>query len=275
MEKMTSMTPKRAVQGTQAVARALQILELVSERTDRGHLLAELVTHSGLTRPTVHRLLAILEASGLVEQDNSNGRWHLGPECQVLGALAARRYGLERLAQEPLSRIATLTGETAFLSVRRGEESVCVIREEGTFPIRTHVLQAGDRLPLGVGSAGIAMLAGLPDVQVGEIIDNIRPQLKRRLAGHTPDIIRRSIAEARELGYSINRGLLLVGSWGMAAAIRDEAGVPIAALSITAIQSRIEGGRQAELGRILMREAKRLGRILASSAGSHQRSRAA
>ncbi len=46
--------------------------------------------------------------------------------------------------------------------MRRGDETVCLIREEGSFPIRSFVLGIGRRFPLGVGSAGLAMIAHLP-----------------------------------------------------------------------------------------------------------------
>jgi DNA-binding IclR family transcriptional regulator len=266
---------QRTINGAQAVARAAQILKLVSRRAERGHLLAEVVLESGLTRPTVYRLLAALQAAGLVEQDSKTNRWHLGAECHVLGTLAARRFNIERLAHDSLLRIAGSTGESAFLSVRRGAESVCLIREEGTYPIRTHVLQAGDRLPLGVGSAGIAMLAGLGDQEIEDLMAQISPHLKRRFANFTPQRVKQFVAQTRAAGYATNKGLLLEGSWGVAAAVRDAAGVPIAALSITAIEARVQGERHAELGRLLVREALSLGRLLMSESGSGPRRKVA
>jgi DNA-binding IclR family transcriptional regulator len=64
---------------------------------------------------------------------------------------------------------------------------------------------------------------------------------------------------------------LLEGSWGVAAAVRDAAGVPIAALSITAIEARVQGERHAELGRLLVREARSLGHFLMSESGAGPR----
>src|SRR5580698_2479010 len=102
----------REITGAQAVTRSMTLLKLVSERDQRGHVLAELVTQSRLTRPTVHRLLMALQAAGLVEQDE-HGRWRLGVECYVLGTLAAPRFNLEQLAKESLARLADATGERA------------------------------------------------------------------------------------------------------------------------------------------------------------------
>jgi DNA-binding IclR family transcriptional regulator len=263
------------VPGAQVVGRSVQLLKLVSKRTRSGHFIAELVAKSGLARPTVYRLLAALQAAGLVEQDATTRRWHLGPEAFVLGTLAAGRFNIERLAHEALLRIADETGESAFLSIRRGNESVCLVREEGTYPIRTHVLQPGDRLPLGVGSAGLAMLAMLPDAEVDRLLDSIRPQLKSRFTIYSAKLIGQLIAETRSAGFAINRGLLLPGSWGIAASICDDANVPFAALSITAVESRLQGERQIDLGRLLVQETRRLTSLLQSASGGPGKRRAA
>ena len=245
------------VAGAQVVARTADILKLVSQRSGSGHLVRDLVHRSGITRPTVYRLLSALQACGLVEQDPSSRRWHLGPEAYVLGTLAADRYSIKRLAHNALIRIADATGESSFLSVRRGSESVCLTREEGSYPIRTHVLQPGDRLPLGVGSAGAAILAALTDAEITGLIMS-RTQYEPRFSRYSAATIKDSLVETRKLGYAVNRGLLLPGSWGVAAAVRDGSGNPVAALSITAIESRLQGDRLQEVGSLLRREALEL-----------------
>ena len=78
-----------SVAGAQAVSRTVQLLKLVSLRGGDS-LIAELAHKSGVTRPTVYRLLAALPATGLVEQDPASERWYLGPESYVLGTLAAK-----------------------------------------------------------------------------------------------------------------------------------------------------------------------------------------
>lgn len=251
-----------AVDGAQVVARACRLLGLVGERGTSGRGIADLVAASGLKRPTIHRLLSALQAAGFVEQDDVNRLWRLGPEIHMLGTLASPHYSIEALARDCLERIAAETGDSAFLSVRRGGEAVCLIREEGAFPIRTHVLQAGDRLPLGVGSAGIAMLACLPDEQASAMISASQDNMVRGQPAAAPGIIRDLVAQARRAGYAVNRGMLLPGSWGIAVAILDKAGLPTAALSVTAIEQRLQPERQVKIGALLKAEADRLRRRL-------------
>src|SRR5690606_22564443 len=97
----------------------------------------------------------------LAEQDPNTRRYCLGEEAFVLGVLAARRHGLLELAMASLRRLSELTLDTSFLTVRREMRAVCLHREEGTFPVRTHALQAGAQHPLGVGAGSLAILAAL------------------------------------------------------------------------------------------------------------------
>ena len=217
---------------------------------------------SGLKRPTVYRLLAALEASGLIEQDKESRRWHLGQESYVLGTLAAGRFDIERICRDAIVRIAQTTGESTFLSIRRFHESVCLIRQEGTYPIRTHVLQAGDRYPLGVGAAGLAMLAAMPEAESDAAIEANRIQFKERFPRITAKLVKELVAEARQNGYAVNRGLVLPGSWGIAAPIHVGPHMPPAAISITAVEARLQPKRQQELGPLLIVEAEAIRKLL-------------
>jgi DNA-binding IclR family transcriptional regulator len=71
-------------------------------------------------------------------------------------------------------------------------------------------------------------------------------------------VVRKSLQETRRRGYSVNPGLVLEGSWGMGAAVFDQAGRPSWALSLTGIEPRFRDDRQEMLGRLLLEEAHRL-----------------
>ena len=251
-------------QGTQVVHRVGQLLRAVAGR-ERGSTVAELAAETGLTRPTVHRLLTGLAEEGLVDRDAGTGAWQLGPELYVLGAVAAHRYPIRELAGPSLRRLAEATGESAFLSVRRGLETVCLARVEGAFPIRSHVLYEGLRLPLGVASAGLAVLAHLPDAEVDRVLAATAGARAEWGPLHTPERIRELLADVRREGFAVNPGLIVEGSWGMAAAVFDATGAPVYALSLTGIEPRFSGERRQLLGRALLTEAHRLSRELGHS----------
>lgn len=245
------------VQGAQVVGRIAALLRIVGHKPE-GSPLVEVVRESGLTRPTVHRLLTSLAAEGLLDHDARTGNWVLGPEVLLLGSVASARFPLEDLARPSLRRLAEETGESAFFSIRRGQETVCLLREEGSFPVRSFVLHEGVRFPLGVASAGTAIMAFLPEDEQELILARWADHAGRFAGAHTETVVRTNLKRTRETGYSVNPGLVLEGSWGMGAAVFDQAGRPAWALSLTGIEPRFRPERQEFLGRLLMEEAHRI-----------------
>lgn len=244
--------------GAQAVERALQLLSIVGRRAEKGIALGDVVSESGLNKPTARRLLMALMRSRLVEQDELTRRYYLGGELYVLGMLASRRHGLLEMAGESLKRLSAASGDTSFVSMRRDDYAVCLHREEGAFPVRTHALLAGDQNPLGVGAGSLAMLAALPDAEVAAIIDRIEGVVAAQYPGYSPEIIGRDVARTREQGYALNPGRVIANSWGIGMAILLPDGRLAGALSIAAIDSRMNEMRQKELMALLRQEVERV-----------------
>lgn len=242
------------------VGRTSALLKAVSAREPHGATTSEAARMTGLARPTAHRLLASLAESGLTERDPS-GRWLLGPELHFLGLAAAARYDVTAIAQPVVRRLSIATGESAFFSARRGDETVCLVREDGSFPIRSHVLHEGIRFPLGVASAGMAILAFLEDAEVEAYLARVDLAVAYG-DQHTSDAVRDRIRLTRASGFAVNPGLIIAGSWGMAAAVFDADDRPQWALSLTGIEQRFGEDRRGELGELLLREAHVLSRTL-------------
>lgn len=253
------------VPGTQAIARAARLLRLVTAAGAGGASLQELATAADLSRSTAHRLLSALRAEGLVDRDGDSTRWMPGPELFLMGTVAAARYDVTALARDIVRSLAVKTEESAFLSVRRADETVCLLREEGSFPIRSFVLSEGVRFPLGVASAGLAILAFLPDHDVDAYLDR-HPELEGawgRAHGLRP--LRTRLSETKERGYAVNPGLIVEGSWGLGAAVFDRSGRPEWALSLTGVEFRFGADRIAELGRTLLAHAHQLSARIAGA----------
>ena len=252
----------KSVAGAQVVARVGAVLRAVSSSMPGGLATTDVATATGLSRPTAHRLLSSLAADGFLDRDTATGRWYLGPELYLMGSVAAERYDITGAARDAVRTLAETTGESAFLSARRGDETVCLLREEGSFPIRSFVLSEGVRFPLGVASAGLAILSFLPDAAIERYLGSARLET-RYGPDHSEEPLRARIAATRASGYAVNPGLIVEGSWGMGAAIFDTAGRPAWALSLTGIASRFGVERRPELGRLLLDQAHRVSRRLA------------
>jgi DNA-binding IclR family transcriptional regulator len=246
------------VTGTQSIGRAVALLRLVAGQGATGASLSGLVEASGLAKPTCRRILVALIDAGLAEQDQQTRRYFLGPETYVLGTLAADRFSVHRLALEGVRRLAQETGDAAFIQVRRDWFVVCMQREDGPYPIRSHVLAAGDRHPLGAGAGGIALLAALSDADVERALKTNERLLAERYPVLTRPLLQDLVAEARGQGYGFNRGLLFPGSWGIGMAVRDAQGRPDFCLSLAAIESRMQPDRLPRLVELLRSEVERL-----------------
>ncbi|SOD66101.1 transcriptional regulator, IclR family [Streptomyces sp. 1222.2] len=251
------------------VGRMGALLRALSTLNETGAATVELARATGLPRPTAHRLLVSLADEGFVDRDRRSGRWFLGPELYLLGGVAGIRYDITRHARESVRRLAASTGESAFFSARRGDETVCLLREDGDFPIRSFVLHEGARFPLGVVSAGLVVLSFLDDAEIDAYLER-KGLVDRWGAAHAPHAIRERITRTRTDGYAVNPGLVVEGSWGMAAAVFDHAGQPAWALTVTGVETRFRAERRPELGALLLREAHLLGRTLNSGANARR-----
>jgi DNA-binding IclR family transcriptional regulator len=244
--------------GSQSVDRALRLLTLVGRGAERGAQLSDIVEASGLNKPTARRLLLALMRAGLVEQEARTRRYYLGEEAYVLGTLASRRHGLLELAMESLRNLSEITMDTCFVSMKRGNYAVCLHREEGTYPVRTHALQAGDQHPLGIGAGSLAILAALDDDEVERVLTANRRVMETQYASYPMEQIREDIARTRERGYAVNPGRIVAGSWGLGAAIMLPDGRVAGALSIAAIDIRMSAERQPELARHMKAEVEHI-----------------
>ncbi|MEQ5870836.1 IclR family transcriptional regulator [Sagittula sp. NFXS13] len=263
MERQVDITDADPPAGSQSVDRALALLGMVGRCTDDGASLAELVARSGLNKSTLRRLLLALMRNGMVEQNTESRRYYLGSEAYVLGTFAARRHGLLEPSLETLKRLAQETGDAAFLSVPRGPSALCLHREDGTYPIRSYALLAGGMHPLGVGAGSLAMLAALPDTQVEAMLELNATRLTEDYPLLPLQELRSRVTQTRAQGYALNPGLVVADSWGLGVALRGPDGELVGALSLAAIESRMQPPRRDALVAQLQTGARTIETILA------------
>lgn len=192
--------------------------------------LAELVTATGLSRPTTHRLAVALEAHGLVRRDD-DGRFCLGLRLIGLGHAAAEAVPVWAAARPALVWLHEQTGESVQLFVRDGDVRVCVDSIESARELRT-IVPVGARLPLEAGSAGTV----LSDPERDD-----RPWMQ-------------SVGEREE------------GVASVSAAVRDTSGRAVAAVSVSGPIQRLSLKPGAKYGEVVAEAARRI--ELAANQGS-------
>jgi len=249
--------------GTQSIERALWLLREIAAHNRGGSRLLDLSTRTGLQRPTVHRMLKCLVAEGMVQQDPDSHRYYLGSMVFELGLSAAPRFNLREICHPSLTRIADATSDTVFLTQRSGLDGVCLDRHEGTFPIKTFTLEIGMRRPLGVGIGSLAILSALPEEEIKHTINSNAPRLNEH--GLTPASLLGQVRRAQKLGYALRENPSLAGVRSMGYAIHNSSGVAFAALSVSAISSRMTEKRVLELATLLKAEVRQIEKQLAAA----------
>jgi DNA-binding IclR family transcriptional regulator len=249
-----SLVESGRLTGTQSIERALLLMREIAAHNRAGSRLLDLATRTGLQRPTVHRMLKCLAHEGMVQQDDESHRYYLGSMVFELGLTAAPRFNLREICRPAMGRIADATGDTVFLTQRSGLDSVCIDRQEGSFPIKTFTLDIGMRRPLGVGTGSLAILAALPDDEIAVVMENNQTRLDEYAVSATT--LMTQVRRAQKLGYSMREAPTLAGVRSVGHAIRNQGGVPFAALSVATISSRMTEKRMMEIAALLKNETR-------------------
>jgi len=250
---------------TQTLERAIGLMRILAAAGSEGRRLVDLQRETGLTKPTVHRILDSLRSQDFVEQVEDSRRYRLGKELAVLGWSAGRTvYDLKELAAEEMAAVASKTGDTSFLALRSGHEAVCIDRQTGSYPVKAFTVEVGTRRPLGIGATGVALLAALDPEQAELVSNTIRAQLSKFPNAGLRQI-REAVAQARRDGYALSEGLMLKGVSGLAVTISDGHGHPVAAIGTAAISDRMTSKRIPEIVRILKMHANRIEQRIAAA----------
>ncbi len=245
-----------------SVERLLTIIEALSNASANGLRLTDVVEATGLGKTTAHRLLNGLAEQGLVDYDGETGRYFVGIKILSWASAARNRFGVARLAEPALIRLARRMQDTVYLIGRAGDEAVCLDCREGSFPIKALTLNIGDRRPLGIGAGSLAILAAMPDDE----IERILVQQAEARSGYSfgEAKLREMIEATRRNGYSYNDIHIsehmkdLTGMAAIAVAIRRSDGTPVAALHITSVTSRMVPPRRENIVATLMQERAQL-----------------
>ena len=231
--------------GTQLIDRAVAVLRALEGNSDAGCRISDVAAAAELSVPTTHRIVAALERHGLVEWTGRPRLVRLGLRLFALGAAAADDTGLRRICRPALLRLAGETEETVLLVARSGLDTIRVDRQTGRYVVETSVRNAGGSLPLGVGSASLAIMAYLPPKELEAIIG---VNTKRYAAyGVSVDTIRSHLSQCLRDGYVVTDGMLIEGIAGVAMPIRPPRRDVTTAIAINLTSARLTPAWKATL----------------------------
>jgi len=207
-----------------AVERAIAVLCAFSREAPALGV-TELAEKLNLTKSTVHRLLQVLMAHGLVTQDPSRRHYTLGYRILALAQAVPGDADLRNICLPHMRALRTATQETISLYAAAGDVRVCLEELESPQMLRMSA-GLGRCFPLDRGSASYALLIDGPEG--GEHWRRTISQLPQE---RQTQLIA-AVQATRAKGYASSSGETVAGAASIAAPIRGADGSVVAALSV-------------------------------------------
>lgn len=258
MSEAIDEEPADEGQKTQVVTRVAELLSRISREGPRGARLKDLALDTGIARSSVHRLLGELCAVKLVQQ-GPDRRYTLGQAMFSLGLSAPSPIRDFQRLRALAQALADECGDVVYLSLRQFHGVHYLLRAEGDYPIRTHLVSVGETKPFTASYSGLALLAHMDEETQRQALHRLaldapedwiqahRARLERSLREH--------LADTQRLGYCAGPNTVMPGVAGMAAPVLSRSQKPYMALSISAVEHRLNPDRVQALAPSLLKTA--------------------
>ena len=212
-----------------SLEKALRIL-LSFEPERRSQTVLQISKHTSIPITSLYRFLTTLEKYGFIRGDKEGRFYRLGPTLFRLGMLSYDSVDLREVAKPEMEKVAAMSGESIFLTVRDGRNSVCIESAEGRHRVRL-TQRIGAVLPLHAGAAAKILLSYLPEPQRQNILKTLelRALGPRTITRRT--MLEREISIIRSRGFGVSKEEVDAGSCGVAVPVFSEKGEVVAALA--------------------------------------------
>lgn len=226
--------------GIQVIERAARILKALKHEPS-GMSLSRIAEAVSLPRSTVQRIVGALVAENLVMAGARGGGIRLGPEIAALAEYT--RLNVVETCRLILTELSQTTGETADLSVLRGDAMIFLDQIPGVHRLRA-VSSVGDAFPLTTTANGLACLAELP---VDEARARARDEWRRGQVERSMEDFETRLAEIRTSGLAYDLDEHTDGISAIGIAFRDWMGnlysisVPMPSSRFPSVKGVVEG----------------------------------
>ena len=220
----------KSIQGAQSFSRNMNVLQQIADASSPPSR-AELMQHCGLTRPTLYRIIASLEAEGLIAAMKDN-RYTLGGRLVNLARQALAQNDVREIAQPSLRHLRDTTGETVHLAIRNGEDLVYIDKFESREVVRM-ASTIGTRVTFCSSGVGKAFLSALPVPDAQSLIANMT--IKKITPFTTTDhsAVKNIVSQARAEGFVFDNQENEIGIVCFGAAICESTDHPVASVSVS------------------------------------------
>lgn len=212
-----------------SVASTLRLLELLSD-SGEALSLANITRGSSCAKSSVHRMLATLVHLGYVEQDDA-GRYLLTLKLARMGTRLLSSLDIVKASHSQLESLMCATNESAYLAILDASgQSVYVAKVETPRPVSVQA-PLGFPTPAWCSTTGWVLLAFSETVQSAVLSQPLVPRVPGAVAD--PLSLRDAFKQVVRQGFAITRAQGNPDTGGIAAPIRDYAGIVVASCSVS------------------------------------------
>lgn len=236
-----------------SVDNALRLMLMFQEH--RRIRLSDAAEELGVATSTAHRLLAMLQYHGFVQQEEDVRTYVPGPAFLDIGLAAVRNMDIREHARPVLSDLAVRIGETVHLAQLEGANVRYLVGAEGGEALRV-VDRTGQVVPAHTSATGRVLLADLPESRLTSLAERLVPEEAERA------MLYEELEQIRQRGYAVNSRPDNVIS--VATPVRNADDVTVAAINAVGPASRMSPRDQRRFIRQLHAAAAQLEDILRS-----------
>lgn len=233
-----------------AINRTLRVLTTVCE--GGAQTLSTLSARTGLTPPTLLRMLRLMRDEGFVVQDEDR-KWRATMLVWRLGCAVNDSIGVNEITERTLRELAGSVDETVVFAAFEEGWLTYVAQAAPDKPVRTHIPLGGHFAALDTVT-GHAIMAWLPKPEIDKIIET---QAKTRLGAQDRQALYRQLTEIARRGYASGTGDRWPGVWGAASPVFNHQGRPIGAVGVSIPKSGVPKHADTAASEVMM-AARRL-----------------
>jgi IclR family acetate operon transcriptional repressor len=245
---LTKTSPEKAG-SVQSLRRALSIMKAIAAKSE-GTTLTDIARVTNLATSTAHRLLTTLQQDRFVQFNTDSARWEIGVGAYTIGSAFLNVRNIAKGARPLLRRLMEESGETVNLAILSDDMAVYMEQVESRQTVRA-ICKPGGRVALHSTSLGKSMLAAMRPEEVARILDTRGMTRLTRKTIDTPNQLALHLNKVRAVGYAIDDEEHTPGLRCVAAAVLNEHGEPIGAISISGPAIRVSHERLPQLGSLV------------------------
>lgn len=255
-------TKSTDTKSTGTVLRVVRLLRCLAEAGGEVTV-TQVADRLDLPASTVHRLLQLLIAEGIVQHDPASRRYQVGVELVRISSLIATGSSLKAVARPFVQAVVDRCNEACLFVVHLpATHQVSVLEAiNSSHPLR-YEMQVYAAHSLLWGATGRSVLAFLPQAEQDAALALGAPSPADGRPAPPRDRLRADLGAIRAKGYAASRGEKIPGAVGLGVPVLMTGGKVVGSLCLTIPQMRFEAAQEPALTDLLKQQAALLSRAL-------------